>query len=131
VIAAGLGLLGALRPDSGYWLHVMPVFLLVGAGAGWVLVTANSTATLGAGPDTAVAGAMVMTSQQVGASLGTALLSAVAADAASSYLARHPAATLEGVVHGFGVASWSAAGMLVVMAAVVFLVLPRRAVRAA
>ncbi|MFC8733200.1 MFS transporter [Luteimicrobium sp. NPDC057192] len=131
VIAAGLGLLGALHPDSGYWTHVMPVFLLVGAGAGWVLVTANSTATLGAGPDTAVAGAMVMTSQQVGASLGTALLSTVAADAASSYLARHPASGLAGVVHGFGVASWSAAGMLVAMAAVVFLVLPRRAVRAA
>ncbi len=131
VIAAGLALLGALHPDSGYWVHVMPVFLLVGLGAGWVLVTANSTATLGAGPDTAVAGAMVMTSQQVGASLGTALLSTIAADAAATYLARHPAAAVEGVVHGFNLASWSAAGMLVVMAAVVLLVLPRSAVRAA
>lgn len=129
VIGAGLGLLGVLHSDSGYWMHVMPVFLLVGAGAGWVLVTANSTATLGAGSDTAVAGAMVMTSQQVGASLGTALLSAVAADAAASYVARHPAASLEGVVHGFGVASWAAAGLLVVMAAVVLLVLPRPVVR--
>jgi hypothetical protein len=34
----------------------MPVFLLVGLGAGWVLVTANSVATLDAGPDTTVAG---------------------------------------------------------------------------
>jgi EmrB/QacA subfamily drug resistance transporter len=82
-IAAGLALLGLLRADSSYWLHVMPVFLLVGLGTGWVLVTANSTATLGAGPDTAVAGAMVMTSQQVGASLGTALLSTVAGTVAA------------------------------------------------
>ncbi|GMA23443.1 hypothetical protein GCM10025864_12020 [Luteimicrobium album] len=88
----------------------MPVFLLVGVGTGWVLVTANSVATAGAGPDTAVAGAMVMTSQQVGASLGTALLSTVAADAAASYLARHRVAPVDAVVHGFGVASWGRQG---------------------
>ncbi|MGZ0147928.1 MFS transporter [Kribbella sp. WER1] len=107
-IAAGLALLGLLQPDSSYWLHVMPVFLLVGLGAGWVLVTANSTATLGAGPDSAVAGAMVMTSQQVGASLGTALLSTVAAG------------------HGFTVASRGAAGFLCVAAVAVYWVLSER-----
>ncbi|WP_427896345.1 MFS transporter [Kribbella sp. GL6] len=107
-IAAGLALLGWLQPDSSYWLHVMPVFLLVGLGTGWVLVTANSTATLGAGSDSAVAGAMVMTSQQVGASLGTALLSTVAAG------------------HGFNVASRGAAAFLCVAAVVVYWVLSER-----
>ncbi|MFD0586332.1 MFS transporter [Dactylosporangium darangshiense] len=68
VIAGGLALLSFADVQSGYWPHIMPVFLLVGLGTGWVLVTANSTATQDAGPDTAVAGAMVMTSQQVGAS---------------------------------------------------------------
>jgi predicted MFS family arabinose efflux permease len=115
-IAAGLALLGLLRTDSSYWLHVMPVFLLVGLGTGWVLVTANSTATLGAGPDTAVAGAMVMTSQQVGASLGTALLSTIAGTVA----ARSDA------VHGFNVASLGAAGFLCVAAVVVYWVLSER-----
>jgi EmrB/QacA subfamily drug resistance transporter len=115
-IAAGLALLGLLKADSSYWLHVMPVFLLVGLGTGWVLVTANSTATLGAGPDTAVAGAMVMTSQQVGASLGTALLSTVAGTVAAH----------SDAVHGFTVASLGAAGFLCVAAVAVYWVLSER-----
>ena len=115
-IAAGLTLLGFLKADSSYWLHVMPVFLLVGLGTGWVLVTANSTATLGAGPDSAVAGAMVMTSQQVGASLGTALLSTIAGT-----IAAHSDA-----VHGFTVASLGAAGFLCLAAVAVYWVVSER-----
>jgi EmrB/QacA subfamily drug resistance transporter len=126
VLAAGLGLLGLADIHSGYWLHIMPVFLLVGLGAGWVLVTANSVATLDAGPDTAVAGAMVMTSQQVGASLGTALLSTIATNATVAYLSAHHVPKIVGEVHGFNVASWWAMGILVVAAAVVTAVLPRR-----
>jgi len=119
-IAAGLVLLGSLRVDSGYWLHVMPVFLLVGLGTGWVLVTANSTATLGAGPDTAVAGATVMTSQQIGGSLGTALLSTIAGTATAGYLRTHPTAVAQATVHGFSVASLGAAGFLCLAALAVF-----------
>lgn len=115
-IAAGLALLGLLRADSSYWLHVVPVFLLVGLGSGWVLVTANSTATLGAGADSAVAGAMVMTSQQVGASLGTALLSTVAGTVAAH----------SDAVHGFNVAGAGAAGFLCVAAVAVYWVLSER-----
>ncbi|MET7328468.1 MFS transporter [Nonomuraea sp. NPDC005650] len=123
-IAAGLALLGFLRADSGYWLHVLPVFLLVGLGTGWVLVTANSTATLGAGADSAVAGAMVMTSQQIGASLGTAVLSTIAGTAAARHIGHTPAET---AVHGFNVASFGAAGFLCLAALVVFFVTgPRR-----
>ncbi|MGI5326549.1 MFS transporter [Actinomadura nitritigenes] len=127
VIAAGLALLGTVRVDGGYWTHVLPVFLLVGLGTGWVLVTANSTATLGAGPDTAVAGATVMTSQQIGASLGTALLSTVAGTAAAHYLRAHPGAAARAAVHGFDVASLGAAGALCAVAAVVLLVTGRAA----
>ncbi|HEY3558059.1 MAG TPA: MFS transporter [Kribbella sp.] len=115
-IAAGLALLGLLRAHSSYWLQVMPVFLLVGLGTGWVLVTANSTATLGAGTDSAVAGAMVMTSQQVGASLGTALLSTVAGTVAAH----------SDAVHGFNVAGVGAAGFLVLAAVAVYWVLSER-----
>lgn len=115
-IAAGLALLGLLRSDSNYWLQIMPVFLLVGLGTGWVLVAANSTATLGAGSDSAVAGAMVMTSQQVGASLGTALLSTVAGTVAAH----------SDVVHGFNVAGVGAAGFLCVAAVAVYWVLSER-----
>ncbi|MFD0686994.1 MFS transporter [Actinomadura fibrosa] len=122
VVAAGLALLGTVRTDSGYWTHVLPVFLLIGLGTGWVLVTANSTATLGAGADTAAAGAAVMTSQQIGASLGTALLSTVAGTAAAAHLRAHPGKVPEAAVHGFGVASLGAAACLGAMAVVVFLI---------
>ena len=111
-IAAGLALLGLVRVGSGYWLHVFPVFLLVGLGTGWVLVTANSTATLDAGADTAVAGAMVMTSQQIGASLGTALLSTIAGTAAAGYLRVHHGSGPAAAVHGFTLASFGAAAFL-------------------
>ncbi|MEU4512330.1 hypothetical protein AB0G05_22795 [Nonomuraea wenchangensis] len=66
-------------------LHVLPPFLLVGLGKGWVLVIADSTATLGAGADSAVAGAMGMTSQQIGPSLGAALLSTIAGTATTCH----------------------------------------------
>jgi EmrB/QacA subfamily drug resistance transporter len=116
-MAAGVGLLGLLRTDSGYWTHVLPVFLLVGLGAGWVLITANSTATLNAGPDTATAGALVMTSQQIGASLGTALLSTVAGTAAATFRRTHPGtAGADATVHGLNVASVGAGAALVLAA---------------
>ena len=125
-IAAGLGLLSLVRVDSGYWLHVSPVFLLVGLGTGWVLVTANSTATLDAGADTAVAGAMVMTSQQIGASLGTALLSTIAGTAAAGFLRAHPGSGATATVHGFTTASAGAAGFLCIAAIAAFLTVGRR-----
>ncbi|MFI5710732.1 MFS transporter [Kribbella sp. NPDC051620] len=121
-VAVGLVLLGLLQVDSNYFLQALPVFLLVGLGTGFVLVTANSTATLDAGQDTAVAGAMVMTSQQIGASLGTALLSTIAGTAAADYLATHPESGPLATVHGFTVASLGAAGFLGVAALLVFLV---------
>lgn len=87
-----------------------------------MLIAANSTATLGAGQDTAVAGAMVMTSQQIGASLGTAVLSTIAATAAAGYLHRHPGSPAGAVVHGFDVASLAAAAFLCLAALAVFLI---------
>jgi MFS family permease len=121
-MAIGLMLLGFVRVGSGYWPHVFPVLLLVGLGTGWMLVSANSTATFGAGADTAVAGATVMTSQQIGASLGTALLSTIAGTAAAGYLRTHPAATDAAAVHGLNVASFGASGFLCGAAVLVFLV---------
>jgi EmrB/QacA subfamily drug resistance transporter len=121
-IAVGLALLGLVRVDSGYWLHVLPVFALIGLGTGWVLIAANSTATLNAGADTSVAGAMVQTSQQIGACIGTALLSTIAGTAAARCLHTHPASAARAAVHGFNVASLGAAGFLVLAAVAVFLI---------
>ena len=76
-----------------------------------------ATATHGVAPgDAGVASAMVNTSQQVGGSLGVALLSTLFADAVGGYTAAAgtpPAlAQAEAAVHGYTTAFWWAAGIL-------------------
>ena len=124
-----LALIGLLRPDSSYWAGALPALLVLGFGMGWVMMPANSIATLGAGRDAGVAGAAVMTSQQIGASLGLALLGTIAGTATTGYLGSHrPAAggsqalAQAAVVHGFNVASLVSAVFLWVAAVAVYLV---------
>jgi hypothetical protein len=55
--------------------------------------------------DSGVASALVNTTQQIGGSLGTALLNTLAATATASYLIAHGKDAAEaGIVHGFAVA---------------------------
>jgi hypothetical protein len=64
---------------------------------------------------------MTNTSQQIGASIGTALLNTIAATAATAYLATHSrtaASVARATVHGYAVASWWAAGSLLTAALV-------------
>ena len=73
--------------------------------------------------DAGVASALVNTTQQIGGSLGTALLNTLAATATASYILSHGiAATRAGVVHGFAVAFAVGAGLLA-MGAVISAVL--------
>ncbi|MFG3706564.1 MFS transporter [Micromonospora sp. NPDC047670] len=119
VTAAGLALLGLLRPDSGYPSLLLPVIVLLGLGNALVLVPANSVATQDAGPDAGVAGATVMTAMQVGSSLGVALLGSVAAAVAAAYAG----APTEAAVRGYAIAGLSAAALLCLAAPVVAAVL--------
>ncbi|MYW69926.1 DHA2 family efflux MFS transporter permease subunit [Streptomyces sp. SID8379] len=73
--------------DSSYAAHVLPPLLVMGIGMGLIFATAMNLATSGiAAHDAGVASAMVNTSQQVGGSIGTALLNTLATTAATSYL---------------------------------------------
>jgi hypothetical protein len=86
----------------------------MGVGLGLVFSMAVNNATLGVEPaDAGVASATVSASQQVGGSLGTALLSTLAASAATSALAGSrptPALVLHAAVHGYTTAFvWPAA----------------------
>jgi EmrB/QacA subfamily drug resistance transporter len=99
---------------SSYVSHVLPGLLLTGVGMGSVFAPAFSTATLGVkSSDAGVAAAMVNTSQQVGGSVGTALLSTIFAGAAASFTSAHAAtagAVAAGAVHGYTTAfEWAAA----------------------
>jgi 2-keto-3-deoxy-6-phosphogluconate aldolase len=77
-----------------------------------------------------VASALVNTAQQIGGSLGTALLNTIAASALTSYLADHaksgPQAQVMavGTVHSYTVAFWVSAG-LIALAALIAAVLVR------
>jgi hypothetical protein len=74
--------------------------------------------------DTGVASAMLNTSQQIGGSLGTALLNTIAATATTSYIAANGALGDKlqpfAMTHGFVVAFKYSAGLLFVAAVVLF-----------
>jgi predicted MFS family arabinose efflux permease len=116
VAAAAMTLLTQLHVDSGYLSHVLPAEILLGLGGGCVFVPAFSTATQRVDQrDAGVASAVVNTSQQVGGSVGTALLNTIAASATTAYLASHargPQAVHAGLVHGYAVATAVAARIL-------------------
>ena len=108
--AGGNLLLTQLSVDSSYAAHVVPGLILTGIGLGLIMAPSFNTGTLGVRPaDAGVASAMVNTMQQVGGSLGTALLSTVAAGATTSFLAgQRPSGGLvaQATVHGYTTAYW-------------------------
>jgi EmrB/QacA subfamily drug resistance transporter len=120
--AIGVGLLTRLTPGASYVSYVLPAELLLGLGLGVALVPCISTATNNADPrDVGITSAMTTTSQQIGASIGTALLNTIAASATISYVMSHPKmvhAVSAATVHGYAVASRWAAGALVLAAIV-------------
>jgi EmrB/QacA subfamily drug resistance transporter len=88
IAAVGMFYLGQLTVSSGYWDGVLPGLLIVGVGMGIVFAPAINASTAGVLlEDAGVASAMVNVGQQVGGSIGTALVSTLSAQAATSYLA--------------------------------------------
>jgi EmrB/QacA subfamily drug resistance transporter len=118
--AVGLGLFTQVGVHTAYASHVLVPELIVSFGMGLVFVPLNSTALIGVAPrDAGVASAMVNTTQQVGGSLGTALLNTIAASATATYLVAHHSAPAlaAGVVHGYTTA-FSVSAALVAAAAI-------------
>jgi EmrB/QacA subfamily drug resistance transporter len=117
-----------LTPHASYATHVLPGLLIIGVGMGCIFAPAFGTATLGVDRSEAgIASAMVNTSQQVGGSVGTALLSTIFASAAASYASSHlprPGLEAAATVHGYTTAFWWAAGIFGVGLVVALLVLP-------
>ena len=118
-----------LTPHAAYITHVLPGLLLTGVGMGCIFAPAFSTATLGVkNSDAGIASAMVNTSQQVGGSVGTALLSTIFASSAASFVAGHAhTAGLASAasIHGYTTAFEWAAALFAAGLLVATLVLPR------
>jgi MFS family permease len=109
---------------SGYASSVLGPLLVAGAGIGLAMPSSMNTGTFGVAPgDAGVASATLNVGQQIGGSIGTALLNTVATSAAATYLTSHlsPAiaaspqsrAALQAAaaVHGYTTAFWWTAGM--------------------
>jgi predicted MFS family arabinose efflux permease len=113
--AIGLVLLTQLEVSSTYAAHVLPGLLVVGLGLGAAMAAAFNTATSGVQrADSGVASATVNVMQQVGGSIGTALLSTVAASATSSFAVSQTTATdamAKAAVHGYTTAFWWSAAI--------------------
>ncbi|WP_406288824.1 MFS transporter [Embleya sp. NBC_00896] len=127
--ALGLLLLTRLDLDSAYATDLMPGLILFGAGAGLIIAPCMSAATLGVRADDAgVASAAVNTVQQVGGSIGVALLSTLSATAGSNYLADRqptPDALAQAALRSYATSyRWSAAFFAVGLVATALLFRP-------
>ncbi|MGX1272895.1 MFS transporter [Streptomyces phaeoluteigriseus] len=120
VAAVGMLLLTRLEVDSSFAAHVLPAEILIGLGMGTATMPGMSLATARVrAQDAGVAAAMVNVSQQVGGSIGTALLNTIAASATAGWLASQAVsggvqATVaqQAAVHGYTVAfAWGTAIM--------------------
>ena len=127
LVAAGIGLLMLTRitPDTSYVTHVLPSLIIMSSGMALVFIPLTTTSLHAVGNhDSGVASAMINTSQQIGGSLGTALLNTIAATASTTYIASHQAlgkmATPNGIVHGFTEAFKVGAALLFAGAVILF-----------
>jgi EmrB/QacA subfamily drug resistance transporter len=104
--------------DTTSWVtHVLPGELLMSIGLALVIVPLSSLALTGVSDnDAGVASAVLNSSQQIGGSLGTALLNTFYASAVSSYVVAHhlSASTFQplAAIHGYRVAFWIGVGMV-------------------
>jgi len=130
--ALGMLWLSRITPHTTYQAHVLPAEILISLGMGLAFVPMASTALFRVpAHDAGVSSALVNTTQQVGGSLGTALLNTVAASATATYLlTRAPnRANVEAAqVHGYTVGFLVGAACLVVaLLSAVFLITATRA----
>jgi EmrB/QacA subfamily drug resistance transporter len=127
VSAVGMVLLTGIDADATYVADILPGLLLVGAGMALVIAPGMASATYGVERhDSSAASAMVNTMQQIGGSIGTALLSTVVADAINGKLEGvrpTPAAIDAATIHGYTTAFWWAAAIFAVGAVVCGLLL--------
>jgi EmrB/QacA subfamily drug resistance transporter len=128
--AVGLFLLSGVPVDGSYASDLLPGLLLMAFGMGNTFVPITLIATTNVEPrDAGLASGLFNTSQQIGGALGLAVLSTLAADRTSSWLAGlghapTPADRAAGLVEGFQVAFTSAA-ILVAFGAVLMALLLR------
>jgi EmrB/QacA subfamily drug resistance transporter len=124
--AGGFFLLTRLTPSSSYAPLILSALVVLGLGSGLIAPPSLHTALVGvAAADMGAAAAMSSTSNQIGASIGTALLNSISVSAAAAYLASHPSVAEPAVaaIHGYAVALAWGGGIELVGAILVLLLI--------
>ncbi|MFI0939351.1 MFS transporter [Streptomyces sp. NPDC021020] len=110
ICAVALVWFSRIEVDSSFAGHVLGPECVVGLGMAGILVPTANLALLGVGgQDAGVASGLVNAAQQVGGSIGVALLNTVAADATSRYITAHHGSgpvgevMAKGAVHGYSI----------------------------
>jgi EmrB/QacA subfamily drug resistance transporter len=119
----GLVILSFIKSDSSYLMHVLPSLVIMSTGMALVFIPMASTSLHGIGShDSGVGSAMLNTSQQIGGSLGTALLNTIAATATASYIVTHggkgKVAQYAALTHGY-TASFRVGAVFLIIGALV------------
>lgn len=106
IAGAGLLWLTQIGVHTSYRTHLLPQQIVMSLGMGLAFPALSSTALTNVRPeDAGVASSLLSTAQQVGASLGAALLNTIAATAMANCVASHGTwLAQQGLVHGFTVA---------------------------
>lgn len=128
---SGMIYLTHLTIDSSYAADILPPLMILGLGMGSIMPASMQTATLGVDRQFAgVASAMVNTSQQVGGSIGTALLNTLAATALTDFVASNlpttPEVMADAAIHSYSTAYWWGAGFFAFGAVLSALLFRRR-----
>ncbi|WP_407566332.1 MFS transporter [Streptomyces sp. 184] len=88
--ALGTAWLTTVDVDSSYATTLLGPILIFGFGMGFIFAAALQTGTTGVRPqDAGIASASIQVGQQLGGSIGTALLNTIAASAITDYLTEH------------------------------------------
>jgi EmrB/QacA subfamily drug resistance transporter len=138
LVMAVLGMLWLtqITAETSYVTHILPSELLLSVGLAGVFIPASSTALVGVDPhDAGVASALLNTSQQIGGSLGTALLNTLYASAVTTFLAAKVKAPSdlqrlqpEALIHGYHVAFfWGAVLLAAALVTAIFVINAKKA----
>jgi EmrB/QacA subfamily drug resistance transporter len=124
IAAAGMVWLTRIGVHSGYASAILGPLMVTAAGLGQVIAPTVNTGTFGVAPhDAGVASATINVGQQLGGSMGTALLNTMVVGATTGYLTSHlnratiiaghpsPALVQQSLVHGYTVGFWWTAGI--------------------
>ncbi|MFI6423975.1 MFS transporter [Promicromonospora sp. NPDC050880] len=129
ISALGVAYLSLITVDGSYWAQVFPGVLVMGVGMGFTFVPLQNLSLLGVAPhDAGAAAATANASNQVGGSIGLAVVTALYVAVTAN--ADDPASA-QAAVEGYSAVFLAAAGILVAAAVVAAVLIGKNAMREA